>query len=178
MSHVASTYTEREARTAFLSTFLSILGGVALMINLVLTPLILRRLGAIAGMLVQPLIVAISASAFYANAGLISGAVMKIGDRGLSYSINRAAKEMLYVPVEPALIYRAKAWIDMFGYRLFKIFGSLLILIFTQWSALNWSPATFSLLVLPICGLWLLAVIRLRDDYQSLRLAENRAHSV
>ena len=53
---------------------------------------------------------------------------MKIADRGLSYSINRASKELLYIPVDPVHTYQAKAWIDMLGYRLFKVVGSVLIL--------------------------------------------------
>jgi ATP:ADP antiporter, AAA family len=172
MSYVASSFDEREARTAFLSTFLSVLGGVALFINLLLTPLVLRYLGALAGMLMQPLSLAITAGLFTASPGLLTGAAMKVGDRGLSYSINRASKEMLYVPIEPVLIYRAKAWIDMFGYRLFKITGSLLVLALTQWFALQWTPAQFSLIVLPACLLWMAVVIGLRTDYGLLRRRE------
>jgi AAA family ATP:ADP antiporter len=93
---------------------------------------------------------------------------MKISDRGLSYSVNRASKEMLYVPVDPGLIYRAKAWIDMFGYRMFKIIGSLLVLSLTQWFGFTWPGETFSYLVMPVCLVWVFTVIRLRPDYQKL----------
>lgn len=172
MSFVESSYPEREARTAFLSTFLSVLGSIALLINLLVTPLVLRTAGALAGMLIQPITLAVTAGVFMSNAGLLTGAAMKIGDRGLSYSINRASKEMLYVPVEPVLIYRAKAWIDMFGYRLFKITGSVLVLALTQWFGLQWMPANFSLIVLPACLLWIGVVIGLREDYGRLRRIE------
>jgi len=175
MSYVELAYPEREGRTAYLSTFLSILGGVALTINLILTPLILKYLGAIGGMLLQPFILLLSSGFFSQSPDLNSGAILKISDRGLSYSINRAAKEMLYVPVTPKLIYQAKAWIDMFGYRLFKISGSLLILAFTQWLGVAWEPATFSYLVMPVCLVWLVAVLWLRPDYQFLRQREQTA---
>lgn len=172
MSYVEQAHPERELRTAFLSSFLSILGGFALLINLLVTPIILRKLGTIAGMLVQPVLLMITAGVFYGSANLLTGSIMKISDRGLSYSINRAAKEMLYVPVDPVLTYRAKAWIDMFGYRLFKIVGSTMVLGLTQWFSVRWMPADFSLLVIPACIIWMGAALALRKDYKLLRKQE------
>lgn len=168
MSFVEHAYPERELRTAYLSTFLSILGLVALVINLLITPLILRFVGAIGGMLLQPVTTFVASGYFSVNPGLNPGAIMKICDRGLSYSVNRASKEMLYVPVDPKFIYRAKAWIDMFGYRVFKIIGSLLVLSLTQWFGIVWAIETFSYLVMPVCLVWVLAVISLKPDYQKL----------
>ena len=55
MHFVQREFPEREARTAYLSGFLSLLNAVALGINLIVTPLVLRGLGAIGGMLAQPL---------------------------------------------------------------------------------------------------------------------------
>lgn len=168
MSFVEQIYPERELRTAYLSSFLSILGMFALFINLFITPLVLRYVGAIGGMLLQPLTLFAAAGFFSVNPALNTGAAMKISDRGLSYSMNRASKEMLYVPVDPKLIYRAKAWIDMFGYRLFKIIGSMLVLSLTQWFGFTWASETFSYLVMPVCLVWVFAVIRLRPDYIKL----------
>jgi len=174
MSFVEHVYPERELRTAYLSTFLSILGLVALAINLLITPLVLRFVGAIGGMLLQPFTLFVASGYFSVNPGLNPGAIMKICDRGLSYSVNRASKEMLYVPVDPKFIYRAKAWIDMFGYRVFKIIGSILVLSLTQWFGIVWASETFSYLVIPVCLVWVLAVIRLKPDYQKLcRREEN-----
>ena len=93
---------------------------------------------------------------------------MKIADRGLSYSINRASKEILYIPIDPVLIYQAKGWIDMFGYRLFKVIGSVLILALTQWFALGVSVADLSLLNLGVCGAWLLIILMLMPQYRTV----------
>jgi len=94
-----------------------------------------------------------------------SGAT-KISDRALSYSINRASKELLYVPVDPVLIYQAKAWIDMFGYRTFKIAGSVLILLMTQWLPVTMSVNELSWFTIVICGLWVVFVMFLRQEYK------------
>lgn len=168
MSFVEHVYLERDVRTAYLSTFLSMLGLVALLINLSITPLVLRFVGAIGGMLLQPVTLFVASGYFSVNPGLNTGAIMKICDRGMSYSVNRASKEMLYVPVDPKFIYRAKAWIDMFGYRVFKIIGSLLVLSLTQWFGIVWASGTFSYLVMPVCLVWVLIVLMLKPDYQKL----------
>jgi AAA family ATP:ADP antiporter len=103
-----------------------------------------------------------------AHATLTSGAALKIADRGLSYSINRASKELLYVPIDPLLIYRAKAWIDMFGYRLFRVLGSVLILLLTQWLPWTVSPIQLGWLVLVLCTLWLGTLTRLTGAYRGI----------
>jgi len=166
MNAVESAYPMQEPRTAFISMFFSILGLVSIGINLGLTPLVHRYLGAIAGLLMQPLMMALSSWGFLLNASLFFGAAAKISDRALSYSINRASKELLYVPVDSVLIYQAKAWIDMFGYRLFKVSGSLLILLFTQWLPFTLSAGQLSWFTLSICGAWVGVVALLRSEYQ------------
>ena len=169
MKVVESSILEREARTAYLGDFFSLLSAVAIAINLFVTPLIHHWFGAIGGLLAQPAAVMLGSLYYMSNATLAAGAFLKIADRGLSYSINRASKELLYVPIEPLLIFRAKAWIDMFGYRLFKVLGSVLILLLTQW--LPWPVGAVQLgwLVLAVCGIWLLTLIAVRGEYARVR---------
>ena len=170
LNAVQAAYEEREARTAFLSMFFSLLSLVSILINLVITPFIHHKLGVIAGLLFQPLLVFFCSWGFMLKPTLIMGSVTKISDRGLSYSINRASKELLYVPVDALKIYQAKAWIDMFGYRLFKIFGSILILLFTQWLPIRITIAQLSWFTLSICLTWIGLIMVLRRDYLSIAL--------
>jgi ATP:ADP antiporter, AAA family len=165
---IETTYPEREARTAALSLFFSIMGGVSVAVNLVLTPLILNYMGVLSGLLVQPLALAIATGGFMLHPTLIPAAIMKICDRGLSYSINRAAKELLYIPVEPMMMYQAKAWIDMFGYRLFKAFGSLIIIGLSQWSLSGSGVVDLGWVALGGCGLWAWVLVALNREYQAL----------
>jgi AAA family ATP:ADP antiporter len=171
LKSVEAVYTDREARTAFLSLFLSVLGLVSIGINLVLTPLVHRVLGVIAGLLVQPVALGCFSGAFIGFPSLMLASAMKISDRGLSYSINRASKELLYVPIRAVLIYQAKAWIDMLGYRVFKVAGSVLILLFTQWLPWVASVEQLGWLTLTICVVWCLIVIRLQYHYRHLARA-------
>lgn len=165
LNTVAASYPELEARTAFLSLFFSVMGAVSIAINLGITPLVHRALGPIAGLLLQPLMIWIFSIWFFIQPTLYFSAATKISDRALSYSINRASKELLYVPVDSVLIYQAKAWIDMFGYRLFKVSGSLLILLFTQWLPFRISVPQLSWFSVSICVIWMILVYLVRQDY-------------
>ena len=168
LNSVEASYPEREARTAFLSLFFAILGAVSIAVNMGITPLVHRALGAIAGLLVQPLMIWIFSWCFFFQSTLFFAGATKISDRAMSYSINRASKELLYVPVDSVLIYQAKAWIDMFGYRLFKVAGSVLILLFTQWLPFTVSLPQLSWFTVSICIIWIILIMVLRHDYQQV----------
>ncbi len=62
----------------------------------------------------------------------------------------------------------------MFGYRLFKIFSSILILVFTRWLAAPLSLPQLSWLVLIICLIWLIVLKMLGYEYAGLN-HENEA---
>lgn len=166
MRIIEKTYTERETRTAVLSLFFSILSAVSIGINLLITPIILRYLGILAGLMVQPLVLATSTYGFVIDPSLYPAATMKISDRGLSYSINRASKELLYIPVDPITIYESKAWIDMFGYRIFKVLGATLILLLTQWTSLASGQTQLSWVIIGGCILWGIVLLYLHREYQ------------
>lgn len=161
-------YPDREARTAILSLFFSLMSAVSIFINVLVTPLVLRYLGILGGLLVQPLALATTSYGFFLQPTLWPAATMKISDRGLSYSINRASKELLYIPIDPVIMYRAKAWIDMFGYRIFKIFGSMLIIVLTQWTTIASGYADLSWVIIFGCIIWMLVLIYVHREYQIL----------
>jgi len=162
---VEASYTDLDQRTAFISQFFSVLGLVSIGVNLVVTPLIHRYLGVIWGMLAQPLVLGFTSILFMAQPVLMVASAMKISDRGLSYSINRASKEQLYIPVDPVSTYQAKAWIDMLGYRLFKVLGSALILVLAGWLHLGTNAAGLGWLTLLICTAWGGVLVLLAREY-------------
>lgn len=167
ISQVEQVYTEKDSRTAFFGQFFSIMGLVAIAVNMTLTPLVHRLSGAIAGMLVQPVLIAFGSAAFMLSPTLGVVSALKIADRGLSYSINRASKELLYIPVDPVLTYQAKAWIDMLGYRLFKVLGSVFILLATQWLPVSLSVPELGWITFAVCAVWIVVVAQIAREYRS-----------
>jgi AAA family ATP:ADP antiporter len=163
---VEAAYHDLDQRTVFISTFFSVLGIVSIGINLLITPIIHRYLGVMAGLLTQPLILAICSLSFIAIPTLMMASVVKISDRGLSYSVNRASKELLYIPIDPVRTYQAKAWIDMLGYRLFKILGSALILLFTQWLPFSLDVSHLGWITVVVCASWVAIIGMLAREYR------------
>lgn len=175
ISAVEAAYPERDERTVFFGDFFGILGLVSIAVNLVLTPLIHRYLGVFAGMATQPLLIVVCSLGFMVQPVLMIASALKIADRGLSYSINRASKEILYIPVDPVHTYQAKAWIDMLGYRLFKVVGAGLILLLTQWLPLGIGAAELGWLTLAICAAWFGVIALLAREYSTFGLAQAAA---
>jgi len=54
----------------------------------------------------------------------------------------------------------------MFGYRTFKIAGSVLILLMTQWLPVTMSVNELSWFTIAICCLWVMFVMFLRQEYK------------
>lgn len=157
-----------DEKTGYFGNFFFIMGLISIGVNLLLTPLIHRHLGIFAGLMVQPLLISISSFGFFLHSTLQIAEVMKITDRGLSYSINRASKELLYIPVDPVQTYQAKAWIDMLGYRLFKVLGSGIILLATQWLPVSLDIGELSILTFIVCFGWLVCIGLVSRSYQRL----------
>lgn len=165
---IEAAYTDKDRRTEYLSAFFLALSLASIAVNLAVTPLVHRYLGVIPGLMTQPLMVSVASFGFMSQPAIFAASVMKISDRGLSYSINRASKELLYVPIDPVAVYQAKAWIDMFGYRVFKVVGSVLILALTQWLPLGIDTAGLSWLTLAVCAAWIAAILSITRDYREL----------
>lgn len=165
MQTVEKNYPDRESRTAILSIFFSVLSTFSIVVNLIITPILLNVFGILSGLLVQPFVIAVTTFGFGLYPGFISATIMKISDRGLSYSLTRATKELLYIPVETVLMYQAKAWIDMFGYRTFKMLGAVFILLILRWSPVDQEYLSLNSVVILACGLWMTILFILHKHY-------------
>ncbi len=165
MQVVAENYPDREARTAILSIFFSALSAISIAVNVIATPIILNVFGILTGLMIQPLVIAATVFGFGLYPGFVSAAVMKISDRGLAYSLTRATRELLYIPVDTLLMYQAKAWIDMFGYRTFKMLGAVFILVILQWSPVNQNIFPLNSVVILACAVWMGILFVLHKHY-------------
>jgi AAA family ATP:ADP antiporter len=69
-------------------------------------------------------------------------------------------------------MYQAKAWIDMFGYRLFKALGALIIIGLSQWTLSGHGVVNLGWVVLLGCCIWAWVLVTLNREYQALALQE------
>ena len=87
--------------------------------------------------------------------------------KGLNYAFNQPVKEQLYIPTTPDTRYKAKAWIDTFGLRIFKALGGgvyLLRPLFSDMSLFFLYTTGVSVVLLFLWGWAALHVGRRHDD--------------
>jgi AAA family ATP:ADP antiporter len=107
----------KDERTAFMGNFYAFLNGLAFVFQFFVAPLTLRFLSLRWVHLLIPSIHLITCSVLLVHPTLMTGAVAYLMFKVLDYSIFRASKEILYIPLSFDARYRAKEVIDAFVYR-------------------------------------------------------------
>lgn len=104
-----------------------IVSGTALLAQLVIVPLLMpyKRLA----LLLSPAIMISATLAFALFPVVAMAIVLAASDRGLNYSLQQVAKESLYVPLNDAQKYKAKAFIDVVIDRAGKALSSVALLL-------------------------------------------------
>lgn len=110
----------RDERTAYYGNFYALLNGSAFVLQFVLTPLVLAHVRLRHVHMGIPVIHALAALVVLVEPQLITAAAAYIIFKTVDYSLFRAAKELLYMPLPYDARYRAKEVIDAFGYRASK----------------------------------------------------------
>lgn len=122
----------KDERTAFMGNFYALLNGLAFVFQFVVAPFLLRLLSLRRVHLLMPAIHLLTCSALLFYPTLLTGAIAYLAFKVLDYSVFRASKEILYIPMSFDARYRAKEVIDAFVYRgakgalsgLFAVLGS------------------------------------------------------
>lgn len=114
-----------EAFTAFMGFFGQATNTLSFLLSLFGTSAVIRYLGLRLTLLLFPslCLMVIVFVRLYPNLYVVFGAMMML--KANSYALNNPTKEILYQPTSPAVKYKAKSWIDIFGARGSKALGSL-----------------------------------------------------
>jgi AAA family ATP:ADP antiporter len=79
-------------------------------------------------LLIPPVVMATAALGVAVLPIAATAFLLGASDRGLNYSVQQSVKETLYVPLDDAQKYKAKAFIDMFVDRAAKAAGALVLI--------------------------------------------------
>ena len=104
---------------------------LALVVQLIVTPFIHKKCGILIGLLFLPAALFSGMAIFMLGPALAAVTWLIGSEASLSYSINQASKEILYVPLDTTEKYKGKAFIDMFAMRFFKTLGAIFLLFYT-----------------------------------------------
>lgn len=166
VSVVGSRFTEQDARTSFLGSFLTVLLVFSYLLHVTMTTRILRQSGLRLALLIAPAFLLISSLAifFVPAIYMIYWAVLIKGtDKSLSYSLNQSVRELLYVPVSPEIKYRAKVFIDMFVSKFAKGLSSIILLV--CFTLLHFSLRQISLVIIAFILLWFMFNLEIAREY-------------
>src|SRR5258705_4487956 len=152
----------------YFGRFYGICGGIALAVQIWITGRLLERHGILAALLPLPAGLALGSgfSAALPNPGLFVVSLAKGSDTIFRYTINDASMQLLYVPVQPSVRGRAKAFIDgILKPSAVALAGAGLL--FYKQSGGQGRPLTVAVLVL--VAVWVALLVRARGEYvQSL----------
>ncbi|MBN2714807.1 MAG: hypothetical protein JXX14_03065 [Deltaproteobacteria bacterium] len=157
-----------DAIGSFFSTVYMTVNIVSLSVQVLLTGVIMTRLGITRALLVLPVALLFGSMAFLAMPILLIGAALCIFDNGLNYSINQSARESLYVLIPSEAKYKAKAWVDVFINRTAKAVSVNLTLLLSAVLSFRW------LAVVSVCliVLWIIAAKYAGRQFDSDESAE------
>ncbi len=168
-------YSTTESLTSFMGMFGMTTNSLALLMALFGTGYFISKLGLRKSLLIFPscLGIAIAILCIFVSFCGISGTAtlwltfgIVVIAKGLSYSLNNPAKEILYIPTSKDAKFKTKGWIDMFGSRGAKAAGST----FTNY--LKHSPTMLlyfgTLLSMGLIGIWIFIAIFVGQKFHKL----------
>lgn len=160
---VEAAYPETDARTAVVGQVYFWIDAASLALQALTGP-ILAAIGVRGAMLGIPMLLGAALMGFLVHPAMGSMAVAKVASKAMDYSLFRAAKEMLYIPLPYEEKTQGKAFIDMASYRVAKGAASLLVLGLVAMAAGGWVAGVALALVL----LWIWLVLGVVQRWRAL----------
>lgn len=157
---------DADERTAYYGSFYAGLNTVALLLQFLAVPLVLRFVSLRTAHLGIPAVHLLTCAVLTIKPSLRSGATAFLLFKALDYSIFRAGKEIFYIPLSFDARYRVKQLIDTFGYRTAKggsagVFA--LVGLFTKIPGV-----AFSVVAMAMAATWSVLVSTVTRRYQEL----------
>ena len=152
-----------EDLTSFLGRFYGRLSLVSLLLQSLFAYRFLRILGVGGVILFLPASLLFGSVGMLVVPGLWVGVLLKGAEGSFRYSIDKTGRELLFLPVPPAVKRRTKVFIDMFMDRFFRGIAGALLLLSTV--VFDFNVRQISMVVLPLLVAWVLFTLLVRKEY-------------
>jgi len=160
---VQQLYPDSAQLASFFGRFYIGINVFALLLQLLGTRWLLQRLGAGSAAAVLPIGLAFGAGATLAVPGFATVVGAKAWDQTFRFSLNKAAVELLFFPLQPGIKRRAKAVIEAGIERVGDALAGILLL--AAGLTFDTTGSALAALILALVGVWLIACVRLRSGY-------------
>lgn len=165
-------YTTKEAMAAFMAGFGMVAGAASLVTSAVATRWMLKKLGVGKTLLSAPLMSLLGFLAMGAAPTLPVTVGANLAEGLPRYTVFKAAKEATYSAADKDVLYRVKAYIEMFVYRFARGIAGLLLLFLTGPAFLAWGPAAVAWAAVPFALVWVYAAWRLAREHARAEAAK------
>jgi AAA family ATP:ADP antiporter len=169
--------------TAFLGSFYGIyLNLVTIVLQIVFTAFVVRRLGVGGTLQIMPITIGITSIATFFFSGVWAAGALRLTEAATRYTLNRTGMELLYLPLPLELKNRTKAFIDIFVDRFGRGIGGMLLVFLT--GILHLAPKWIAFVTAAFAVPWIvlsqlanreyIATVRRRLSSRRLDFAEAR----
>lgn len=149
--------------TAFFGFWFSTANVLSLGIQLLITQRVLGFIGVGRSLFVFPGALFAGAAAVLNTPVLWAGTTLKVIDISLKQSINKAATELLILPIPMAIKSQAKTFIDIFVDTTATGIGGILLIFIVN--GFHLSVRAVCIMILGLIGLWIYFAMRVRKEY-------------
>lgn len=154
--------TDKNALTSFLGIFRSWAGGLCLVFQLFLTPLVIRKLGVAGAMILHPAFLLVAIGGMAAAFGFWPACITKFGDHVLLYTATDVAYQLLFNPIPVSQRGRARAFVEGYIKPFSMGVAGAVLLVLVE---LELEPAQIALCTLTLTAVWFGSAILLRKNY-------------
>jgi AAA family ATP:ADP antiporter len=147
--------------TVFGATYVG-LNLIALVVQLVVTPRLLDRVGVGSALAILPFLVLATTLGFVLTGAAVAVFALKLADGGLRNSVHRVVSEILFVPMPSHERERAKPLVEVFGQRGGQALAAGIVLAIASDANATWSLAVATTATVV---LWLVVVATMRRAY-------------
>ena len=124
----ARAYPTEEELTTFMGQFYGRVSVIALLVQFVLAPCLMRVVGIGGALSVLPGMLAVGTVGMLAMPGLVAGTFLRGSGQSLKHSLDKTGRELLFVPVSLEKKKRVKVFVDLFVDQGAQGLGGLLLL--------------------------------------------------
>ncbi|MCK4499383.1 hypothetical protein KAU11_02735, partial [Candidatus Babeliales bacterium] len=155
-------YVEAASRHLFLFNYALVMQVIAVAFALFGTSYLQRKFGIRFSLIAYPIFLAVCAAATSFSSTLLIVAAAVAAAKALHYTLNKPAREVLYIPTSVDVKYKSKAWIEVFGIRLSKVTGATLN------KTIGQLPYVVGGIVLGVATVWVFVAGSVGNVYNSI----------
>lgn len=151
----------------FFAAAYAVMNGIALVVQLLLSQYLVRRLGVIAAFGILPSLLLLGGVGALLSGGAVAATLLVKGSDGaLRHSLHRVATELLWLPAPDEVRTRIKTFVDTVVVRGVQALTAGLLFVLAMVHADG--PVPLATLITVLAATWLLLTVRLRRPYLDL----------